>query len=189
MLDDYGQTLDSLTIQNGLRELNPGFHFDLAAAVGQLHPFINQRQGVYVQGTHICSMDRGMCPEFKVWQLAPMVVEVPWSEADKEDVWVQYVIVDPSTPGYDELCLRAARGNDPEYAIRTDGKLMRMSCRSIRKVPNRVIRVGWRHVFERILLKKVPGVTRANLAEKFHVDMSKMPYGTLEAIRAAIFEE
>lgn len=40
-----------------------------------------------------------------------------------------------------------------------------------RPVKNRCLRVGWRHTVERLIQKRVPGITRKAVSEKFNVPM------------------
>ena len=63
---EFGKSLDSTLIERGLMELCPDIHFDLAACIGQWHPGILYRKGVYHKGLHVCGLDRGIVPEFKL---------------------------------------------------------------------------------------------------------------------------
>lgn len=185
----YGQVLDSFVIETGLRELCPDLHFDLGGKHNQLHPFINQRQGVYYKGNHVCSMDRGMVPEFKLWTVKWAKVPVGWEDADKDDVSIQYRVVHPWEPEFMELYEKASKGNLPEYQLLDDGRLIHAHCVADRKVCDRVALVGWRHTFERLLHHQVPGITRESLAKKFGVDMWKYPVGGPTDLAAALLEE
>jgi hypothetical protein len=186
---ENGHALDSAIIKRGLIELNSGFHFDLAVCIGQWHPNIENRQGVYYMGSHICSMDRGIVPEFKQWIVGRAITEVPWSEADKEDVSIHYQILRTSEPGYDDLYQLALLGSDPSLQVLDGGYLARMTPKGYRDSIKYVEKVGWRHTFEGILNHGVPNVTRQSLASKFHVDMMKFPVGSPEEVYAALMEE
>jgi hypothetical protein len=186
---DFGRTLDSVTVIEGLLDLCPGLHFDLAACIGQIHPYINDRQGVYYQGRHICSMDRGTIPEYKIWNVRTVVAEVPWHDADKDGVSIRFDRIWPWEDGFDDLWERASRGGDPALSITAGGRLLRLRCLKAIKAPGTVLRVGWRHTFERILQFGVPGVTRQSLSAKFGVDMLKYPVGPPDEVLAALTQE
>jgi len=185
----WGHTLDAPVIERGLLELNPDIHFDLAGAIGQWHPHILYRQGVYYYGQHVTPMDRGLVPEFKQWDQRTFTVEVPWSEADRDGVSITYVTILRSDPRHDDFYALATKGWDPEYAILDDGRLCRRKCIGTRTLRGRVRRVGWRHTFERLLQRGIPNVTRQTLAAKFHIDMMKFPVGPPEEVMAALMEE
>lgn len=190
MSANFGKTFDSSVIEQGLRELNRDFHFDAATKHGAWHPYQDSRQGVFYHGQHLCSMDRGIVPEYKQWGVSsPRKMEVPWSEADKDDVTVEFRTLDPTMEGYEDLLEVARKGKDPRYVLRADGILCEYKPMAIRQVPARVVLVGWRHTFERILQRDIPGVTRQSLSEKFGVDMLKYPEGPPEEVLAALMEE
>jgi hypothetical protein len=176
--EDYGKSIPSLTIEEGLRDINSDLHFDLAARIGQGHPFHAERQGVWHLGDHICSMDRGSVPEFKIWSMAIKPVQVGFGEADAEDAAVKYKIISPFTPGYTDMYLAAARELDETLVVRNDGSLMKIHVTRPQQVKDRVIRVGWRHTFERLIMANIHNVTRQALAAKFNVDMFRWPTGS-----------
>lgn len=185
---DFGHGLSSATVEAGLRELNPEIKFDLGGTHSLWHPYIDTRQGVYYRELHICSMDRGIIPEFKVWETKKKVVPIPWSEADREDASIRYETLSPDTPGYEDLKILAATGSDPEYILRGDA-VLKCQAYGYAMASKRCLRVGWRHTFERLISAGIPGVTRQALAEKFGVDMNKMAQGTHEELIAALVEE
>ena len=185
---DFGQALNSAVVEAGLRELNPEIQFDLGARHDLWHPYIETRQGVYYRELHICSMDRGIIPEFKVWETKKRIVQIPWSEADREDASIKYETLPTSTPGYEDLKILAATGSDPEYMLRNDS-VLKCQAYGYEMASKRCMRVGWRHTFERILSAGVPGITRQALSEKFSVDMNKMPQGTHEELVEALVAE
>jgi len=186
---DYGKTLDSTIIERGLRSLNPDLHFDLAAAIGQVHPYIMDRQGVYYKGKHICAMDRGPVPEYKIWDVKKTQVPVQWAEADKDDVSIRYHVIPPTHPHYADLYEIARQGKHNELCILSTGKLVRTQCFGYRPWKNRVIRCGWRHTFERLLAAQIPGITRESLGRMFGVDMYKFPVGPPDEVIEAIWAE
>ena len=191
-MSNLGHTLDSAVMERGLRELNPDIHFDMGTKLGMWHPYQSTRQGVFYHGQHICSMDRGLVPEFKQWSVVNGLAEVPMSEWDQEGVRLFWETVSPQTPDYVELCMATLEGKLDRYSIREDGQLIRLTGRKETKVLGRVVWVGWRHTFEKILLKNIPGVTRDTVATKFGVDMLKYPMGasgTPEEMLSALHEE
>lgn len=191
---NFGHTLDSAVIEKGLRELNPDIHFDMGTKLGQWHPYQSTRQGVFYHGQHICSMDRGLVPEYKQWSMRVRYAPCRLDEWDGNDesVKIKWAVVPPSTPGYIELAMDVLAGKLENYSIRDDGQIMRLEAHREQLVPDKIVWVGWRHTFEKILLHKIPGVTRDTIATKFGVDMLKYPMGasgTPEEMLAALHEE
>lgn len=200
-----GRALDSQTIQTGLRELNKDMAFDVAvnrpndwASVLQAPPkalatIQRDRLPVMYANKYIVAMDRGMVPEFKQFGVVEQVVEIPWSEADSESeslmAGIAYMQVAPHEEGYIDLMLEAMSGKRLDLTILPGGIVCRRVCRGISKVRGRVLRVGWRHTFERIIYEDIPGITRKSLGEKFKVDMLKYPMGTPDELIAALVEE
>jgi hypothetical protein len=186
---DFGDKLQADLVEKGLRELNPDLNFDLGARTNQYHPQMDTRQGVFFREDHICSMDRGIIPEFKIWKTTKRIVELPWYAADREDASISYVSVPKSHPEYEDLLAKGHNEANPEYMVKTDGKLLKLQCMGYEPVKKTCLRVGWRHTFERILAKELPGVTRKAIEKKFGVDMGKFPVGTPEELVAALAEE
>ena len=186
---DFGQTLGSAAVETGLRELNSEISFDLGARTNQWHPYIDTRQGVYYRETHICSMDRGVIPEFKIWETKKRIVQLPWSASDHPDSSIRYEVVYPTEPNYGDLYQIGLSGADPEYMVRKDGSLVKCKVYGYETSAKRCVRVGWRHTFERILAAQIPGVTRARIAEKFRVNMDLIPTGTHEELVEALVAE
>jgi hypothetical protein len=188
-MDQWGKSLHEGTIKKGLRELNSEIHFDMGTALNQWHPMQSTRQGVFYKGHHICSMDREMVPEYKVWTVDENVVPCSLGEADQENVSVTYKVLDENTEGYDDLYALARMRKDDSLQIRRDGELVRLSAYRKTKTRGRCIRVGWRHTFEAMLQRDIPGVTRTSLATKFGVDMLRYPVGDAPDVVAALMEE
>jgi hypothetical protein len=186
---ELGRPLDEATVKTGLQEMNPDLHFDLAAAIGQIHPFINDRQGVYLYGSHICAMDRGMIPEYKIWTQRTIRVEGQWAEADLNTASIQWRVVRRGEEGFEDKKILATTGSDPSLMVRDDGAVVEMVPIVERKVKGRVHRLGWRHTFEALLRHQVRGVTRQSLSERFGVDMLKYPVGPPDEVSAALLEE
>lgn len=186
---DFGKSLDESAVKTELRRLCPGIHFDLAAAIGQIHPFINDRQGVYYEGRHIAAMDRGIIPEFKLWTTSKMLAEVEWFRADEEGVSIHYETVTRIDPEYNEWLSTALKGQNPSLRVRSDGAILRMIPRKYVSVKSHVFRVGWRHTFERILRNNLPGISRESIGKAFGVDMYRFPVGEPDEVIAALCEE
>ena len=66
-LRDWGQTMHESDLKAGLLKLNSSLQFDPGGRLDLNHPFIDSRQGVFYNNRHICSMERGIIPEFNVW--------------------------------------------------------------------------------------------------------------------------
>jgi hypothetical protein len=197
-----GRVLDSAVIQKGLRELNPDFAFDVAvnrpsdfttviafASTHVAEAIRKNRLPVLHCERYIAALDRGLVTETKHWSVANQLCEVPWYEADKDDVSIQYHQIMPGDPEYMEYYLKAMLGNDPAVQVIAGGTVVRQRCMAYRKVRGRVIRLGWRHTFERILNAEIPGVTRKTLGEKFRVDLMTVPVGPMDELIAELVEE
>jgi hypothetical protein len=183
-----GRLLDETTVKMGLRELCPDIHFDMATNLNGWHPSQSLRQGVFWHGQHVCSMDRGMIPEFKQWTVITKYVPVGWEEADKEDVSISTQVIPMTSEEYRDALLHVM-AKDTGYEWRPDGAIIRYTPMAYRKVQGRVAMVGWRHTFERIINRNLPGLTRSAIASKFGVDMLKFPVGTPQEMVAALLEE
>lgn len=191
-MSEFGRTLDAAVIERGLRELNPGIHFDMGTKLNQWHPYQSTRQGVFYNGNHICSMDRGLVPEYKQWSVERGYVNVDRSEWDNEEVRLFWEVVPSWTPGYVDLCVDTLKGKLDDYSIRADGHLIHLIGRKVVQRPGRIVFVGWRHTFARLVAKNIPNVTLDTLAAKFGVDMLKYPIGasgTPEEMLSALYEE
>lgn len=145
-----GHTIEDSEIKRVLRELNPDFHFDLGGKHGIWHPRQDQLQGVFFRGQHVCSMDRGMVPEFPLWSLRKERVRVPETDVGTAEEFPSFEVK------YD------AQGN----AHRTGFVFVS------KEVKDQILFVGWRHTFRRILQKNKPGVTKAALEREFRIDLT-----------------
>ena len=186
---ELGKPLHEATIKKGLRELNPGMHFDLGVALSQWHPYIERRQGVFYQGAHICSMDRGMIPEYKAWGVDEREVPAEWSEADQYKCSIRWSILSPEDPEYMDKWLLAQKGLSNEYQLRDDGRVMVLVPYKLIKTRGKVWRLGWRHTFAAILHRNIRGITHESIGAKFGIDAMKFPQGAPEEVHAALFEE
>lgn len=68
---DFGQHLHESFIKARLRKLAAGFHFDVGGNLNIAHPNQWRWQGVWFNGHHIYSMERGYMPEFTVYGMKP----------------------------------------------------------------------------------------------------------------------
>ena len=185
---EYGKSFDTTYLQTGLRYLNSGLHFDMGAALNLWHPRMKNFQGVFYDGTHICTMDRGVSPEFKLWSVVTGAVEIPPEKVSTTPgAWVSWEVVDPSHPEY-KVGLEKALKFDDGYALE-DGKLKKYKGFALGKRRGPVVKVGWRHTFEAILQRNLANVTRSSLAYMFDVDMLKFPMGSPQEVAEALLEE
>lgn len=166
-----GRTIDAAIIEKELIELCPDMHFDAGTKKGEWHPYQAVRQGVFWHGQHVCSMDRGLVPEFKQWTVISHIVPVGWEEADKEDVSIQLEVIPPSSGEFLDAALHMMN-RTTGYEYRPDGAIIKYTPVARRKTRGRVALLGWRHTFERIINRNLPGLTRGKIAEKFGVDMN-----------------
>ena len=179
---DFGKVIQESTIKTGLRELQPGIHFDMGTNLGQWLPKQDKRQGIFYDGKHICSMDRGPVSEFTVWEQVPGIVEIDMVDAESDDdANVFFMEILPNDPGYETAKIKAIREDD-NYKIDENGKVFRYQALKMGKVKGECLRIGWRHTFERLIAAKIPGVTRQSIAAKFGVDMNKFPVGPPEEL-------
>jgi len=65
-MECMGRRIHEVDIKNGLARVIPDINFDMGARLDIVHPMMNVRQGVFVRGRHITSMDRGMIPENQI---------------------------------------------------------------------------------------------------------------------------
>lgn len=180
--------MDAAVIQRGLMELQPDLHFDAATKMGAWHPNQAMRQGVFYHGIHICAMDRGIVPEFKQWSVVRRLIPIGWEEADAEDASMQHRIIRPSDPDFLDAAL-ACMNKTLGYQYRPDGCIAVYTPMAYRKVRGKVVQVGWRHTFERLIHADIPRLTRMAIAAKFEVDMLKFPVGAPHEIIAELVEE
>jgi hypothetical protein len=68
VLPNFGHSLQDTELKKVLQELNPGIHFDMGANLNLYHPKIEQWQGIFFNGTHASSMQRGTIPEFNIYR-------------------------------------------------------------------------------------------------------------------------
>jgi len=195
-----GVTLDSAIVCRSLQELNRDINFDVAQRLEEWdYAMVSPkalrakmdatRMPVLHLGRYICAMDRGPIPEFKQWSVVERVVEVPWSEADKEESSITYQTIPPTAENYRDLYIEAALGKRLDLQLLPDGKLVRTVCTAVRKTRGKIVRLGWRHTFNRLIAAEIHGVTRGSVSAKFGVDLMKYPLGAPEELFAELVEE
>lgn len=198
---DWGHSLNALTVQRGLQELNSDISFDPVVNRPSDNSYVLEmpreardciergRCPICHNGRYIVAMDRNVIPEFKVWTMKDAEDLATFGEADKDDARVKYLGIPKEHPEYQDLYDAAKKGSRNDLRILSNGTLVRCWVTAPRKVRDRVVMVGWRHTFERLIMAKIPGVTRESLAAKFSVDMWKMPVGGPEETWAMLVEE
>jgi len=110
-VNDFGRMISSFDIEKGLKELNPGLHFDMGGKINLSHPRIDEWQGVFYNGRHICSMSREAVPEFDVWWMHKITGERMYI---KQIGWrgTFEILVRKRIPGINWDSLRAKFGVD-----------------------------------------------------------------------------
>lgn len=194
---ELGKPIDFSVVEKGLRELNSSISLDVPQrrqsdwnyllSGGDAKANEAQRKGyssVYYGERFLCAIDRGIIPEFKVWDVKEGFAEVPMSDFDKyEDARISYVEILPTYEHYSSA-LAKAQAHDDAYMLRGDGKVFWYKCVRPQKVLGSVQKLGWRHTFESILRSNINGITRDSLGAKFGVDMYKYPVGPPEEVSA-----
>lgn len=71
-----GDGMSEDNIKRRLLELNAEFEFDLGGRHNLWHPDIESCQGVFYRNRHVCTMDRGTCPEFSCWTFTEEFVPI-----------------------------------------------------------------------------------------------------------------
>lgn len=193
MTVEFGRMLFYGDVVRGLQELNRDMHFDMATALGGWHPKQDQFAGVFYLGQHVCSMDRDQIPEFKIWGVSERRVEIPVDQVYlHEFATVSWDEVLPSDPAYLDASVKANTFDDGySWDKHKDGTPMLVKNRGYRTMKGRgpIIKLGWRHTFEGILRREIPGIGRLILGDKFGVDMLKFPVGSPDEIYDALVAE
>ncbi len=181
-----GDTLSSVAMERGLRELCPDLHFDMpnkledaqfVASTAGFDRINANRQGIYWNGRYLCGMDRGVVTEFKLWEEEEGIEEISPIEAGMYiDECCTYIQILSSDSFYHEA-LTKAQSKDDNFTIDADGKVFKWTYFRGAKTRGRVVRVGWRHTLENLARSGVPGLTRRALEQKFNVDLSFKPVG------------
>lgn len=163
-MGDVGRYLQTASIKRALTECNPGFHFQVSE--NHDHPMRDTRIGVWFNGRHICSLDRGPnVPEAKVWIVQEGAEDISWTDIDKyDDCKIAYMQILPTDPTYQDAWLAFEAKRDG-YHLDLSGRLFHY--RALRKawVPDRILYVGWQHTLHRVLSQNIPGVTKDALCK------------------------
>jgi len=170
-IHDFGRFIPEQRLKTALQSLNPGFHFDVGGNLEYPHPQMEKRQGVWFNGNHICSMDRGNLPEYKIWMLEPGVQDVSWGDIDRyDDVQIAYMEIVPTDPTYQDAWLAFEAKRDG-YHLDMNGRLFHYRACRPSMTPAYIEYVGWRHTLYRVLQKQIPGVTREALCLALGLDV------------------
>jgi hypothetical protein len=147
------------------------------------------RAAVYYGDRYICAVDRGGVPEIKVYGVKDGIIPMPMSDINKyDDSKVTFLEILPTSHLYETAVSKVERGDD-NYTRSSDGRVFLYEAMRFGKVRGDVQKLGWRHTFEALLNRQVPGVTRSSLSRKFNVDMLKYPVGTPEEVHDAVLAE
>ena len=183
-----GHTMQEHRVKSGLQKLNPEIHFDMGACLNIWHPFMSSRQNVFYRGRSVGAMDRETLPEAPIWTVSkePEMVEVHWTEVKPGEIalygsagvtckcnkcsfsWdLNY------RPDGNFFCaaLCGNIGQSTDHTLFTWSNKMSETAHVLRQVKDRVILVGWRHTFNRLLMANIPGVTKKALEEEFGVNL------------------
>lgn len=140
---DYGLKFDEVLLKQTLQALNPSLHFDMGAALNLYHPkrgpedfsglddadvrdVVKGWQGVFLNGKHLTSMDRGEIPEYNVYRLVTLpsgfkepgeVLRIGWRTTLEN-------LVRARVPGVTWDALRLALGVDRKELIGPQKELM-----------------------------------------------------------------
>jgi len=191
-----GITLQESNVKSFLQEMNPEIHFDMGACLGLWHPYMQFRQNIFYRGGSVGAMDRNVLPEVPIWSMKRDLVRVPAEQVKIHEIAVY------GTKGVAITCQKCKhtwqQGNTTptvvcpdesacgNFGLVTDSSLFTASeipdgtAWVYREVRDRVILVGWRHTFNRLLKAKIPGVTQKKLEEKFGIDLWPKPVDPLE---------
>lgn len=162
--EDFGRFIPEARLKKVLKDLHPGFHFDVGGNLDLPHPQMGHRQGVWFNGQHICSMDRGNIPEAKVWICTPGLVDIPWVDIDKyEDAQICYVEIKPTDAEFEDAW-KMFESKQDGYHVDHNGKLFHYRALVKDYAPNWIEMVGWQHTVYRVLRRNIPGVTKAKIA-------------------------
>jgi len=197
---DVGRVLQFDTVEKGLKELNNDISLDVPVRRSEDWTYLftpadkageDHRKGyaaVYHGERYLCAIDRGAIPEIKVYGVEDGFVPIEMSDIDKHDESkVSYMEVKPDSKYYHAALTKAERGDD-NFVI-ASGKVYLYQAMLWGKTRGQVQKLGWRHTFEALLRKQIPGVTRSSISQKFNVDMLRYPAGAPEEVHDALFAE
>lgn len=145
-----GTCLNEIKIQAALIRLNPGIHFDWAGKHNMWHPYKDCKQGIYFNGKHLCSMDRGQIPQAPIWSTKMFGVRVRKEELTFSELQNPFLI------------------EETEYFLDgTDGKTG--WCFVKREQKDRLLWIGWQAVCRKIVRRNIPGVDAETLGRELGV--------------------
>lgn len=181
-----GHTLQEVSVKRVLRAANPEIHFDMGVSLGIWHPYQQSRQNVFYRGRSVVAMDRGTLPEGPIWSLRRELVEIPWWEVRPHELAMY------GSAGIVAICLKCNHRWD--LPVRPMGYVLCPAlCENMGQVPDetlfifrdkpterawvwreikdRVLLVGWRHTFGKLIAKVIPGLTKELLETSFGINL------------------
>jgi hypothetical protein len=198
---DLGTVLQFSDVERGLKELNTDISLDVPVRRSGDWTYLfkpcdeaaeanrRQRAAVYLGERYLCALDRGSIPEIKVYGVKDGFQAIEMNDIDRyDDSKVSYMEVLPSSPHYNAALTKAER-HDDNFTLLPDGRVFFYQPMRFAKVKGAVQKLGWRHTFEALLRKNIPGVNRSSLSSKFNVDMLCVPMGPKEEVHDALFAE
>lgn len=177
-----GRSLDASVIQRKLLELNPDFSFDVMNKLSECVPVLGAgfkrlnplRQGVYWKGTHVCSMDRGVVPEYPTFFTVKRRMPVDAAHADDDGVVTTWRAISPGQPEYVDALLHALN-QDAGWELRPDGVIIASEWSKTVEAAGPKEYLGWRPTLLKIMRRGIPGVNFTTLGAKFETDMAILP--------------
>ena len=197
-----GHTLQEATVKVVLRRMNPDIHFDMGAALGIWHPYMETRQNVFYRGKSVVGMDRRTLPEVPIWSTTREMIEVPIEEVRPGEIWMERFA------GIISRCQKCAAEWEQSYKPDVTSALAcpllcgnygsagdetlfihrarpTLTAWVYRQVKDRVILVGWRHTLRGVLTAKVPGVTKKGLEEALAINLDAEVLDEHEVLESA----
>lgn len=150
-LPQGGVWLDTSVIVDKLRQADSRFHADPGARLNIWHPDQSRMQGLYYWQKHLCSMDRGLTPQWPEWSTV----------AGLSEVGIDYAMTHEDFP-----VLSLVDKDNMENGKGT--ALIERPC------IDDVKRIGWAEVFWHVINHRVPGIDAHWFAKTFRVDMAWM---------------
>jgi hypothetical protein len=181
-----GTALPEMDVKAGLLEMCPDLHFDMGVCLNIWHPYQSTRQNVFYKGNSVGAMDRGVLPELTVWSMKKDVVRIPVGEVKAGELALYET---SGVLGGCQKCLQTWQAQHRPYGLigcpngcgnmgyshDTERFLWKdipsQYAQVFRKVKDRVLLVGWRWTFSRLMRKGVPGVTKEKLEARFRVNL------------------
>jgi len=111
-------------------------------------------QGLFYFHQHLCGLDRGIAPQWPVWDTEEGLQEVPLS----------YAVTHEDFP---VLNVNACETTQDDFDAADTAFVMRAQLTDVNKI-------GWAEVFWRLLHFNLPGITREYLETRFNISMAWM---------------